>query len=69
MAFVSKKQKAITVDREKLHGVDEAIGLAKSGATSLPSRSNSVTPISATAPRSRSSRRPAARQASLPVDD
>ncbi|MDQ2893806.1 MAG: 50S ribosomal protein L1 [Pseudomonadota bacterium] len=30
----SKKQKAITIDRDKLHGVDEAIGLAKSGATS-----------------------------------
>jgi large subunit ribosomal protein L1 len=34
MTFVSKKQKAITVDREKLHGVDEAIGLAKANATS-----------------------------------
>ena len=34
MAFVSKKQKALTVDREKLHGVDEAIALAKSNATS-----------------------------------
>jgi large subunit ribosomal protein L1 len=34
MTFVSKKQKAITIDREKLHGVDEAIGLAKAGATS-----------------------------------
>jgi large subunit ribosomal protein L1 len=34
MTFVSKKSKAITVDREKLHGVDEAIGLAKAGATS-----------------------------------
>jgi large subunit ribosomal protein L1 len=34
MAFVSKKQKAVTIDREKLHGVDEAIKLAKSGATS-----------------------------------
>jgi large subunit ribosomal protein L1 len=34
MTFVSKKNKAITVDREKLHGVDEAIGLAKAGATS-----------------------------------
>ena len=34
MAFVSKKQKAITIDREKLHGIDEAIALAKSGATS-----------------------------------
>ncbi|VXC41845.1 50S ribosomal subunit protein L1 [Sphingomonas sp. 8AM] len=31
---LSKKQKAITIDREKLHGVDEAIALAKSGATS-----------------------------------
>ena len=34
MAFVSKKHKALTVDREKLHGVDEAIGLAKANATS-----------------------------------
>lgn len=34
MAFVSKKQKAITIDRQKLHGVDEAIALAKAGATS-----------------------------------
>ena len=34
MAFLSKKQKALTIDREKLHGVDEAIKLAKSGATS-----------------------------------
>jgi len=34
MTFVSKKQKAITIDREKLHGVDEAIGLAKANATS-----------------------------------
>ena len=34
MAFVSKKQKSIAIDRERLHGVDEAIGLAKSGATS-----------------------------------
>ncbi|MGN6817053.1 MAG: 50S ribosomal protein L1, partial [Sphingomonas sp.] len=34
MAFVSKKQKAITIDREKLHGVDEAIALAKANATS-----------------------------------
>jgi large subunit ribosomal protein L1 len=33
MTFVSKKQKAITIDREKLHGVDEAIGLAKANAT------------------------------------
>jgi len=34
MAKLSKKQQAITVDAEKLHGVDEAIALAKSGATS-----------------------------------
>jgi large subunit ribosomal protein L1 len=34
MTFVSKKNKAITIDREKLHGVDEAIGLAKANATS-----------------------------------
>ncbi|WP_374295214.1 50S ribosomal protein L1 [Sphingomonas sp.] len=34
MAKLSKKQKAITVDREKLHAIDEAIDLAKSGATS-----------------------------------
>ena len=34
MAFVSKKQKATTVDREKLHGVDEAIGIVKANATS-----------------------------------
>ena len=33
MAFVSKKQKTITIDREKLHGIDEAISLAKSNAT------------------------------------
>ncbi len=33
MTFASKKAKAITVDREKLHGVDEAIALAKSNAT------------------------------------
>ena len=33
MAKLTKKQKAVTIDREKLHGVDEAIGLAKSGAT------------------------------------
>ncbi|WP_445262072.1 hypothetical protein, partial [Pseudomonas sp. EL_65y_Pfl1_R83] len=31
MAFVSKKQKAVTIDRQKLHGVDEAIALAKAG--------------------------------------
>jgi large subunit ribosomal protein L1 len=34
MAFVSKKQKALTIDREKLHGIDEAINLAKTNATS-----------------------------------
>lgn len=34
MAFVSKKQKATTVDPLKMHGIDEAIALAKSGATS-----------------------------------
>jgi large subunit ribosomal protein L1 len=34
VAKLSKKQKAITVDREKLHGIDEAIAMAKSGATS-----------------------------------
>ena len=34
MAFTSKKQKAITIDREKMHSIDEAIALAKSGATS-----------------------------------
>lgn len=34
MAFVSKKAKAITVDREKLHGVDEAIAIIKANATS-----------------------------------
>jgi large subunit ribosomal protein L1 len=34
MANLSKKQKAVTIDREKLHGIDEAIALAKSGATS-----------------------------------
>ncbi len=33
MAFVSKKQKAIVVDREKLYGVDEAIALARTNAT------------------------------------
>ncbi len=33
MAKLTKKQKAITIDREKLHGVDEAISLAKAGAT------------------------------------
>jgi len=34
MAKLSKKQKAVTVDLVKLHGIDEAIGLARSGATS-----------------------------------
>ena len=33
MAFSSKKAKAITVDREKLHGIDEAIARAKANAT------------------------------------
>jgi large subunit ribosomal protein L1 len=34
MTFQSKKAKAITVDREKLHGVDEAIAIAKANAKS-----------------------------------
>ena len=34
MTKVSKKQKAWTIDREKLHGVDEAIALAKQNASS-----------------------------------
>jgi len=34
MAKLTKKAKSITIDREKLHGVDEAIALAKAGATS-----------------------------------
>ena len=34
MAKLSKKQKATTIDREKLHAIDEAIALARSGATS-----------------------------------
>ncbi|WP_445194033.1 50S ribosomal protein L1 [Sphingomonas sp. Tas61C01] len=34
MMAISKKQKAITIDREKLHQIDEAIALARSGATS-----------------------------------
>jgi large subunit ribosomal protein L1 len=34
MAFASKKAKALTVDRLKMHGVDEAIALAKANATS-----------------------------------
>ena len=34
MVNLSKKQKATTIDREKLHQIDEAIALARSGATS-----------------------------------
>ena len=34
MAKLTKKAKAITIDREKLHGVDEAIALARANATS-----------------------------------
>jgi large subunit ribosomal protein L1 len=34
MAFQSKKAKAVTVDREKLHSVDEAIAIAKLNAKS-----------------------------------
>ena len=34
MAFQSKKAKAVTVDREKLHNVDDAIGVVKSHASS-----------------------------------
>ena len=34
MAKLTKKHKAIQIDREKLHGVDEAIALAKANATS-----------------------------------
>ena len=34
MAKLTKKQKAWTIDREKLHGVDEAIALARTNATS-----------------------------------
>ncbi|UUL82866.1 50S ribosomal protein L1 [Sphingomonas qomolangmaensis] len=34
MANLSKKQKALTIDREKLHPIDEAIALARSNATS-----------------------------------
>ncbi|MEG3143746.1 50S ribosomal protein L1 [Sphingomonas sp. RT2P30] len=34
MAKITKKHKAIMIDREKLHGIDEAIALAKAGATS-----------------------------------
>ena len=33
MAKLTKKQKALSVDTVKLHGVDEAIGLAKANAT------------------------------------
>ena len=34
MAKLTKKQKTWTVDTEKLHGVDEAIGIVKANATS-----------------------------------
>ena len=34
MAKLTKKQKSVTVDTLKLHGVDEAIALARAGATS-----------------------------------
>ena len=34
MAKLTKKQKNWTISPEKLHGIDEAIGLAKTGATS-----------------------------------
>ncbi|SEL42369.1 LSU ribosomal protein L1P [Sphingomonas palmae] len=34
MSKLTKKQKTWTIDAEKLHGVDEAIGLAKTNATS-----------------------------------
>ena len=34
MSKLTKKQKAWTIEADKLHGVDEAIGLAKSNATS-----------------------------------
>jgi large subunit ribosomal protein L1 len=34
MAKLTKKQKTWTIDSEKLHGIDEAIALVKSGATS-----------------------------------
>src|SRR5690242_12628515 len=34
MAKLSKKQKALTVDSNKLHGVDEAIAIARANATS-----------------------------------
>jgi len=34
MAKLTKKQKAVTVDTVKLHAIDEAIALARSGATS-----------------------------------
>jgi large subunit ribosomal protein L1 len=33
MAKLTKKQKAVTVDTVKLHAIDEAIALARSGAT------------------------------------
>ena len=34
MSKLTKKQKTVAVDREKLHGVDEAIAIAKANATS-----------------------------------
>lgn len=34
MAKLTRKQKAVSVDREKLHGIDEAIAIAKANATS-----------------------------------
>ncbi|WP_033921550.1 50S ribosomal protein L1 [Sphingomonas sp. 37zxx] len=34
MANLSKKQKAVSIDREKLHPIDEAIALARANATS-----------------------------------
>ena len=34
MSKLTKKQKATSVDSEKLHGIDEAIGMARTGATS-----------------------------------
>ena len=34
MAKLTKKQKAIQIDAEKLHGIDEAINLARTNATS-----------------------------------
>ena len=34
MAKLTKKQKAVQIDSEKLHGIDEAITLARTNATS-----------------------------------